>query len=151
MPPLLDDVKSQTVSFYLLIPPNSWLARSAGGISPPAAHRTVHKPLDLHGSYQPFSRSLTATGRRKKVECSSRFPGWQNFPLSWFIPFAPLSLQELQRYYGIIRPLHVHRYFPPSWSALIRFSLNIIWRVPKFRIRAQIRFTPPLHRTPHSQ
>ena len=27
---------------------------SAGGISPPAAHRTVRKPLDLHGSSQPF-------------------------------------------------------------------------------------------------
>ena len=31
-------------------------AGSAGGISPPAAHRTVRKPLDLHGSHHPVSR-----------------------------------------------------------------------------------------------
>jgi len=33
-------------------------AGSAGGISPPAAHRTVRKPLDLHGSSQPFPATL---------------------------------------------------------------------------------------------
>lgn len=40
------------------------IAGSAGGISPPAAHRSVRKPLDLHGSSQPFSCHLTMTNRR---------------------------------------------------------------------------------------
>ncbi len=40
------------------------VAGSAGGISPPAAHRTVRKPLDLHGSSQPFSCYLAAADRR---------------------------------------------------------------------------------------
>jgi len=39
-------------------------AGSAGGISPPAAHRTVRKSLDLHGSSQPFTCHLTMTSRR---------------------------------------------------------------------------------------
>jgi len=28
-------------------------------------------------------------------------------------------------HYGMIRPLHGHRYFPPSWASLIGFSLII--------------------------
>src|ERR1700694_173374 len=40
------------------------IAGSAGGISPQAAHRTVRKPLDLHGSSQPFACHLTMTDRR---------------------------------------------------------------------------------------
>ena len=62
--------------------------------------------------------------------------GWLSSSASWLIPFAPAPLQSLQHYYRMIRPLHVHRYFPPSWSSLIGFSLNITWRVPKFRTKA---------------
>jgi hypothetical protein len=39
-------------------------AGSAGGISPPAAHRTVHKRLRLHGSSQPFPCDLAVAKRR---------------------------------------------------------------------------------------
>jgi hypothetical protein len=39
-------------------------AGSAGGISPPAAHRTVRKPLNLHGSSQPFP----AASRRQPTQ-----------------------------------------------------------------------------------
>src|SRR3954451_13619038 len=48
-------------------------AGSAGGISPPAAHRTVRKPLDLHGSSQPYPCHLAMTGDAE-YERSSRFP-----------------------------------------------------------------------------
>jgi hypothetical protein len=48
---------------------------------------------------------------------SSRLPGWR--PPSLSIRFAPRSLQALHRYYRMIRPLHAHRYFPPSCFALI--------------------------------
>lgn len=40
------------------------IAGSAGGISPPAAHRSVRKSLDLHGSSQSFSCHLAMTNRR---------------------------------------------------------------------------------------
>src|SRR5262245_41891740 len=51
------------------------------------------------------------------------------FPLCWLIPFAPSSLQGVHRYYGMIRPLRVPRYFPLSWTPLIGFSLPITRRV----------------------
>src|ERR1700730_4419726 len=41
------------------------IAGSAGGISPPAAHRTVRKPLDLHGSSQPFPGTSRCQATRK--------------------------------------------------------------------------------------
>src|SRR4051812_6829640 len=47
-------------------------AGSAGGISPPAAHRTVRKPLDLHGSSQPYPCHLAMTGDAEYGR-SSRF------------------------------------------------------------------------------
>jgi hypothetical protein len=100
------------------------IAGSAGGISPPAAHRTVRKPLDLHGSSQPLSCRLTTTVDAES-DRSSRFLGWRPPSLSWVIRFAPRPLQAPRRYYRMIRPLHAHRYFPPSCSALIGFSLSI--------------------------
>src|ERR1039457_5630710 len=83
-------------------------AGSAGGISPPAAHRTVRKPLDLHGSSQSFSCHLTMANRRRRSRLIpvSRLATYPS--LNWVIPFAPSSLQELQHYYGIIRPIHAH-------------------------------------------
>jgi hypothetical protein len=61
-------------------------------------------------------------------ECSSQLPAWQEpfFELSH--PLRSNPLQKLQRYYWMIRPLRVHRYFPVSWSALIEFWLNITQR-----------------------
>src|SRR4051812_47809123 len=99
-------------------------AGSAGGISPPAAHRTVRKPLDLHGSSQPLPCPLAMTVGAES-DRSSRLLGWRPPSLSWVIRFAPRSLQALRRYYRRIRPLHAHRYFPPSWFALIRFPLGM--------------------------
>src|SRR3954452_25048497 len=92
-------------------------AGSAGGISPPAAHRTVRKPLDLHGSSQPLPCHLAMTVDAES-DRSSRLLGWQPPSLSWVIRFAPRSLQVLRRYYRMIRPRHAHRYFPPSCFAL---------------------------------
>ena len=99
-------------------------AGSGGGISPPAAHRTVRKPLDLHGSSQPLPRHLAMTVDAES-DRSSRLPGWRPPSLSWVIRFAPRSLQALRHYYRMIRPRHAHRYFPPSCFALIRFSLGM--------------------------
>jgi len=101
-----------------------WAAGSAGGISPPAAHRTVRKPLDLHGSSQPFPCHLAMTVDAES-DRSSRLLGWRPPSLSWVIRFAPRSLQALRRSYRRIRPRHAHRYFPPSCFALIGFSLRM--------------------------
>ena len=71
-------------------------AGSAGGISPPAAHRTVRKPLDLHGSSQPLPCHLAMTVDAES-DRSSRLLGWRPPSLSWVIRFAPRSLQALRR------------------------------------------------------
>src|SRR4051812_39614545 len=99
-------------------------AGSAGGISPPAAHRTVRKPLDLHGSSQPLPCHLAMTVDAES-DRSSRSLGWRPPSLSWVIRFAPRSLQALRHYYRMIRPRHAHRYFPPSCFAFIGFSLGM--------------------------
>jgi hypothetical protein len=86
-------------------------------------------------------------------------PFWRFLPFlvdlmneaGWPNPLAPSPLQRLHHYYELVRLLHVHRYFPPSWVSLIGFSLNITWRFPTFRTRAKIRFPPPLCRTPPRQ
>jgi hypothetical protein len=51
-------------------------------ISPPAAHRSVHKPLDLHGSSQPFLPQSHDHGPTRKDNRSSRFLDWQTLSLS---------------------------------------------------------------------
>src|SRR3954468_21237677 len=71
-------------------------AGSAGGISPPAAHRTVRKPLNLHGSPLPCHLTMTVDAESDR---SSRLPGWRPSSLSWVIRFAPRSLQALRHYY----------------------------------------------------
>ena len=43
------------------------IAGSAGGIPPPAAHRTVRKPLGLYGSSQPFPCLLATAKRLRKL------------------------------------------------------------------------------------
>src|SRR4051794_8485010 len=98
-------------------------AGSAGGISPPAAHRTVRKPLDLHGSPLPCHLAMTVDAESDR---SSRLLGWRPPSLSWVIRFAPRSLQVLRRYYRMIRPRHAHRYFPPSCFALILIPARLM-------------------------
>jgi hypothetical protein len=60
-------IKEHTIAGMNAAKKASFAARSAGGISPPAAYRTVRKSLDLHGSSQLFSRNLTITGLRGKM------------------------------------------------------------------------------------
>jgi len=97
----------------------------------PANHH--HKPLD------------SIATKILKVPLVS---DWPRFSLGWHIPFALPPLQELHHYYGMIRPSYMHRYFPPSCFALIRFSLGIMHEVPTFHRKAQIKLVPPIHRMP---
>src|SRR6516225_7025718 len=61
------------------------------------------------------------------------------------------SITLLLRYYGVVRPWLPRRYFRPHGSPACTFSLTIASQVLKFRTKAQMRFTPPIHRTPHGQ
>ncbi|MEX3967361.1 hypothetical protein AB4Y42_34900 [Paraburkholderia sp. EG286B] len=55
-------------------------AGSTGGISPPAAHRTVRKRLHLHGSSQPFPCHLAMAKRRGRSKALPGFPVGDNLP-----------------------------------------------------------------------
>src|SRR5262252_5038782 len=106
-----------------------------------------HKPLDLSGSCHPLKAAAFHRDRRvppvspltlliaTRVTCSLRSSGITPFP----------------RYYGAVRPWVTHRYFRTRGSSTCAFSLSIASQVLKFRTKARTRFTPPLHRTPHSQ
>jgi hypothetical protein len=62
-----------------------------------------------------------------------------------------VGITPLHSYYGAVRPSMAHRYSGPHGSSACAFSLNIANEVLKFRTKAQIGLTPPLHRTPHGQ
>ena len=69
-------------------------AGSAGGISPPAAHRTVHKPLDLHGSYQPFSCSLTANKTTQESQMLIPVSRLAKLSFELIYPLRSISITE---------------------------------------------------------
>ena len=62
-----------------------------------------------------------------------------------------VGITPRHRYYGGVRPWAAHRYFRPRGFSTCVFSLGIAVQVLKFRTKAQIGVTPPLHRTPHGQ
>ena len=64
---------------------------------------------------------------------------------------GPRGITLLPHYHGAVRPWLKHRYFRPHGSFRLHLSLTIASQVLKFRTKAQMRFTPPLHRTPYGQ
>ena len=62
-----------------------------------------------------------------------------------------VGITPLRSYYGAVRPSLAHWYAGPHGSSACAVSLNIANEVLKFRTKAQIGLTPPLHRTPHGQ
>src|SRR5262252_6649276 len=66
-------------------------------------------------------------------------------------PLRSAGITLLQHYYEAVRPSPAHRYFRPRGVSVCAFSLGITGQVLKFRRRARMRVTPPLHRTPHGQ
>jgi len=111
---------------------------------------SVREPLDSYGSCQSSSWVFAVLNYTPWVIVPPGRPvDWYSL---WIDPSPSLHglLSPLHRYYWTVRPLHLHRYFPPSF-ALIGFSLSIRWRVPAFHTRAWISFMPPLCRTPFRQ
>ena len=66
-------------------------------------------------------------------------------------PLCSTGITPFQRYYEAVRPSPAHRYFRPRGVAACAFSLGIAGQVLKFRTKARMRVTPPIHRTPHGQ
>src|SRR6516225_5323209 len=83
------------------------LAESARGITPRAAHRSGHEPLDSSGSCHP-----------KKAAAFRQDSEFLRLPVDSILAWMTCSLRftditPLQRYYEAVRPWPVHRYFRP--------------------------------------
>ena len=74
-----------------------------------------------------------------------------SFPTPMTCPLCSAGITPLHRYYEAVRPCPAHRYFRPRGFSACAFSLNITRQVLKFRKRARMRVTPPIHRTSHGQ
>lgn len=122
-------------------------AESARGISPRAAHRTGRKPLDLSGS----CHSLKAAALRHNQSVPPVAGCPKSIMTRMARPLRSTGITPLLRYYGAVRPCPAHRYFWPRGSPTCAFSLTIAGQVLKFRTKARMRVTPPVHRTPHGQ
>ena len=72
-------------------------------------------------------------------------------PTAMTCSFRSAAITPLHRYCEAVRPSPVHRYFRPRGFSACAFSLGITGQVLKFRRKARMRVTPPLHRTPHGQ
>jgi hypothetical protein len=84
-------------------------ARSAGGISPPAAYRTVRKSLDLHGSSQTCTCPLAKANLRRT---------WMLLPVSW-LAVTFFDLRHPLRSALITRASTLLQDDPSSSSALL--------------------------------
>jgi len=99
-----------------------------------------------HGSCHP---SKTAAFRRDQ-----RAPPVTSWPIT--IPtrvtcsLRSPAVNPVHRYYGAVRPWSAHCYFPPHGTSTCASSLSIADQVLKFRTKARIRVTAPVHRTWHS-
>jgi len=83
------------------------LAESARGITPRAAHRSGHEPLDSSGSCHP-----------KKAAAFRQDSEFLRLPVDSILTWMTCSLRStditpLRRYYEAVRPWPVHRYFRP--------------------------------------
>src|SRR3954468_5791100 len=87
------------------------------------------------------SRPLGSSGRPLTLTISSRVTR----------PLRSTGITPLHHYYGAVRTWPAPRYFRPRGTTTCAFSLLIADQGLKFRARARIRVTPPIHRTPHGQ
>ena len=96
---------------------------SPGGISPPGAPRTVRETLASYGS-----RCSAADERRRTALPHPKAPpvtGWLRVLAEQRSPFGPIPLQDLQPYYGPLRPCAPHRYSGPCGFRRLDVSLCI--------------------------
>ena len=66
-------------------------------------------------------------------------------------PLRSTGITLFHRYCGVVRSWLAHPYFRPHVFSACAFSVTIAHQVLKFRTKARMRFTLPIHRTPHGQ
>src|SRR5712691_9273813 len=93
---------------------HTWhLAESAGGISPPAAHRTGRTPLEVPGSWHPCSRARLRTDLTGSSH--SRWLAQLGCP-GHPAPLAPLALPSFPATTRRSAPVLCVRYSTSRWS-----------------------------------
>jgi hypothetical protein len=116
---------------------------SAPGVSPRAAHKTGREPLD-----SARATNLKATAFRPNMRAHP-VASWPDSDVADPPPFAPRSLQSLitTTTTGQSVPDRCIGTFGLMGSPLAPFPLQVL----KFRMKAKMRVTPSLHRTPHGR
>ena len=66
-------------------------------------------------------------------------------------PLGSTGIPPLHRSYEVVRPCSPDQDIRPRGATAWAFSLPTAAQVLKFRTRAKMRVTPPVHRTPHGQ
>ena len=125
--------------------------RPSGPGRPEEFHLQPPTDPDVRLSAHPAraNHGVTAFPHSPASEAHRLIPcGWPAASSSSPVPFAPCALHALHHYYGTVRPLPAHRYFPPSRITLIGFSLSIADRVLTFYARARTKLMPTLRRMP---
>ena len=121
-------------------------AEWAGGVSPPASHRSGRDRLRSSGSCHPSKAAAFGRARR-----APPVPGWPWRLGGVACALGSAGVTPFPRYYGAVRPSPAHRYFRPRGSAAWAFSLGITGKVLTFCPEAQAGVMSPLRRTPPGQ
>ena len=99
----------------------------------------------------------TARATRGRLAPSAETIGFLLLPVDPYrsrLGDPPPSLHENYPVSSLLRsspPLLGHRYCRPRGASAWAFSLSITDQVLKFRTKARMRVTPPIHRTSHGQ
>ena len=121
-------------------------AEWAGGISPPASHRSGRDRLRSSGSCH--ASQAAACGRSRRAPPVA---GWPCGVGRVTHPLRSMGVTPSQRYYEVVRPSPVHRYFRPRGATAWAFSLPSTGKVLTFCPEAQAGVMSPLRRTPPGQ
>jgi len=112
--------------------------------------RALSEP-DVNLSIHPARATLRRLPPSVETDGLLRSPVGPLIPTRVTPSLRSVGITPRHRYYGGVRPWAAHRYFRPRGFSTCVFSLGIAVQVLKFRTKAQIGVTPPLHRTPHGQ
>ena len=104
------------------------------------------EPLDSSGSCHRVETAVSRQDRRFLP-----FPVALPILSSVTHPLRSTGITLPHRYYGVVRPWLAHPYCRPHGFPACAFSVTIAHQVLKFHTKARMRFTLPIHRTPHGQ
>jgi len=113
---------------------------------PEALTDSGREPLDSSGSCHRVETAVSRQDRRFLP-----FPVALPILSSVTHPLRSTGITLPHRYYGVVRPWLAHPYCRPHGFPACAFSVTIAHQVLKFHTKARMRFTLPIHRTPHGQ